>query len=85
MLGIRRGTTEIIGDMLNCLAREKLKATHLMLKAKIDTRTFLKYIYLLLESGLVERDEENYFMITDQGVDFLVNLGKMQKLLIKLS
>ena len=57
----------------------------MMIKARIDTRTFSKYMYRLIEVGLVERDEENYFVITDQGVDFLVNLGKMQKLLIKPS
>ncbi len=81
MLVNRRGTTEIVGDMLRCLVKGRLKTTHLMLKAKIDTRTFSKYMYRLIEVGLVERDEENCFKITGQGVDFLVNLGNMQKLL----
>jgi len=76
----RRGRTEIVGDMLRCLVKGKLKTTHLMIKARIDTRTFSKYMYRLIEVGLVERDEENCFKITGSGVEFLINLGNIREL-----
>jgi len=65
-----RGRLEIIRDMLSA-ASEKTKKTRLMYQASLSYRLLEKYLNSLLESRLVERVDDSFYLITWRGKEFL--------------
>ena len=67
-----RGRLEIIRDML-CATSKKTKKTRIMYQATLSYRLLEKYLMSLLESGLVERVDDSFYLITWRGKEFLQN------------
>lgn len=65
-----RGRLEIIRDMLYA-ASEKTKKTRIMYQANLSYQLLEKYLKSLLESGLVERVDDSFYLITWRGKEFL--------------
>ena len=65
-----RGRLEIIRDMLYA-ASERTKKTRIMYQANLSYHLLEKYLKSLLESGLVERVDDSFYLITWKGKDFL--------------
>ena len=65
-----RGRLEIVRDML-CAASEKTKKTRIMYQASLSYRLLEKYLKSILESGLVERVDDSFYLITRRGKEFL--------------
>ena len=65
-----RNSLEIIRDMLSA-ASEKAKKTRIMYRANLSYRLMEKYLKTILESGLVECDEDSCYMVTWRGKEFL--------------
>ena len=78
----RRNRTEIIHDMLAALAkhRGRLKPTRLLYKANLSHAQMKDYVAELESKKLVRFAEEkkaNYYVITEQGYQYLHELRKI--------
>ena len=74
-LGLRqknrnRNSLEIVRDMLSA-ASVKSKKTRIMYQANLSYRLMEKYLNSLLESGLVERNDDSSYLVTWKGKNFL--------------
>ena len=74
-LGLRqknrnRKRLEIVRDMLSAASVET-KKTRVMYQANLSYRLMEKYLGSLLESGLVERNDDSSYLITWKGKNFL--------------
>ena len=74
-LGLRqknrnRNRLEIVRDMLSAASVET-KKTRIMYQANLSYRLMEKYLNSLLESGLVERNDDSSYLITWKGKNFL--------------
>jgi len=77
----RRSSYEIVLDILNRLQEKgKSNKCRLMQGAQIDSKTFDKYFYPLLESGLVS-ESNSQFEITVKGKDALDKLLEVHNIL----
>jgi len=65
-----RGKLEIVVDMLS-VAVEKAKKTRIMYQANLSYRLVEKYLGHLLNSGLLERDDDSFYKVTCRGKEFL--------------
>jgi predicted transcriptional regulator len=65
-----RGRLEIVRDMLS-VATERIKKTRIMYQANLSYRLMEKYLSDLLDSGLLECDEDCFYMVTWKGKEFL--------------
>jgi len=65
-----RRRLEIVRDMLSA-ASVKTKKTRIMYQANLSYRQMEKYLNSLLESGLVECDDDSFYLITWKGKEFL--------------
>ncbi|UCH70542.1 MAG: hypothetical protein JSV29_00735 [Candidatus Bathyarchaeota archaeon] len=65
-----RNSLEIVRDMLSA-ASEKAKKTRIMYRANLSYRLMEKYLNTILESGLVECDDDSCYMVTWRGKEFL--------------
>jgi predicted transcriptional regulator len=65
-----RERLEIVRDMLYA-ALEETKKTRIMYQANLSYRVFEKYLNNLLESGLVECNDDSSYLITWKGKNFL--------------
>lgn len=65
-----RGRLEIVRDMLS-VSTERTKKTRIMYQANLSYRLMEKYLRELLESGLLECDDESCYVITWRGKEFL--------------
>ncbi len=66
----KRDKLKIIADILTALDREGgMYKTHIAVKSKLDTRMLERYINMLLDAGLIERDKDDprLFTITANG------------------
>jgi len=79
-----RGRLEIIRDML-CAASKKTKKTRIMYQATLSFRLLEKYLNSLLESGLVERVDDSFYLITWRGKEFLQNYDDYHERCMRLS
>ena len=74
-LGLRhknrnRNRLEIVRDMLSAASVET-KKTRIMYQANLSYRLMEKYLNSLLESGLMERNDDSSYLITWKGKNFL--------------
>jgi predicted transcriptional regulator len=65
-----RKRLEIVKDMLYAVL-EETKKTRIMYQANLSYRVFEKYLSNLLESGLVECNDDSSYLITRRGKRFL--------------
>ena len=65
-----RRRLEIVRDMLSA-ASVKTKKTRIMYQANLSYRQMEKYLNSLLESGLVECEDDSFYLITWKGKEFL--------------
>jgi predicted transcriptional regulator len=77
-----RGSTEIIGLILQAVEREALTRSKIMYKAIINFRQVSDYTTFLTEEGLLTyQEEERKYAITDKGRQFLILFKETNKLL----
>jgi len=65
-----RHNLEIVRDIL-LIASVKVKKTRIMYQANLSYTHMVKYLNSLLESGLIECDEDSCYFITKKGKEFL--------------
>lgn len=65
-----RRKLEIVVDMLS-VAVVKAKKTRIMYRANLSYRLVEKYLRNLLDSGLVELDDDSFYQVTFKGKEFL--------------
>ena len=65
-----RHSLEIVRDMLS-VASVKVRKTRIMYQANLSYRQMEKYLKSLLESGLVECDDDSCYLITRKGKEFV--------------
>jgi len=83
-MGKDRSRWEIILDILHVIQKEKkIKKTRLMQKAYLDWRNFKKYFDYLLEENFISESnpDSNNFSLTENGVELLDRLKKVDELL----
>jgi len=83
-MGKDRSRWEIILDILNVIHKEKkIKKTRLMQMAYLDWRNFKKYFDYLLEENFISESnpDSNSFSLTEDGIELLDRLKKVQELL----
>lgn len=79
----KRGSLEIIAEILRSLSSENLIKTHLTFKCKLDSRAVAKYLSVLLINNLIIKldGDSNLFMITKKGREFLIQYDKLMNLI----
>lgn len=83
-MGKERSRWEIILEILNVIQKDKkIKKTRLMQKAYLDWRNFKKYFDYLLEENFIgeANPDSNSFTLTENGVELLDRLKKVNELL----
>lgn len=65
-----RNRLEIIADMLS-VVRDGAKKTHIMYQANLSFKLLRQYLAEVLDAGLVNVDNGNYYRITRRGQNFL--------------
>ena len=83
-MGKDRSRWEIIFDILHVMQKEKkIKKTRLMQMAYLDWRNFKKYFVYLLEENFISESnpDSNSFSLTEDGVELLERLKKVNELL----
>jgi len=68
--GKNRNSLEIVRDMLSIVS-VKTKKTRIMYQANLSYPQMEKYLKSLLVSGLVECDDDSFYLITRKGKEFL--------------
>ena len=77
-----RGSTEIIGLILQAVEREALTRSKIMYKAILNFKQVNDYTALLTEGGLLTYlAQERKYVITDRGRQFLILFEETNKLL----
>ncbi len=80
----RRDKFEIAADILAILEKEgPMYKTHIAGKSKLDTRMLERYIKMLLDAGLVERDRHDprLYVITENGKHYLSLYRRIKSML----
>ena len=83
-MGKDRSRWKIIFDILHVVQKEKkIKKTRLMQMAYLDWRNFKKYFVYLLEENFISESnpDSNNFSLTEDGVELLERLKKVNELL----
>lgn len=65
-----RRRLEIVRDMLH-VALVKVKKTRIMYQANLSYRLMEKYLYNLLDNGLLKCDSDSFYTVTGKGKEFL--------------
>ena len=77
-----RGSTEIIGLILQAVERESLTRSKIMYKAILNFKQVTDYTAFLKEEGLLTYlEQERKYAITDRGRQFLTLFKETNKLL----
>ncbi len=68
----KRGFLEIIAEILDSLASNQLRKTHITFKCNLDSRAVTKYLSVMLYVGLVavSKKDSNYYTITEKGIQY---------------
>jgi predicted transcriptional regulator len=65
-----RSNLKIICDML-CVATERCRKTKIMYDAHLNFQILEKYLKNLLKSNLIKIVDDNYYLVTLKGKDFI--------------
>lgn len=78
----KRGVLEIIAGILQALAEDRLRKTHLSYKTNLDSRATSKYIDLMVKLELIGKshDDPSFFIITRKGQYFLDRYQELIKI-----
>jgi len=79
-----RSKTRIYLDMLRTIRSEggKIGPTKILYGANLSHDRLTKYLNQLLELGLIiesKEEDKTYYLITDKGIDFLREFGRIEK------
>lgn len=80
----RRDKFAIVADILTILEKEgSMYKTHIAGKSKLDTRMLERYINMLLDAGLIERDmrDPRLYTITEDGRHYLSLYRRIKSIL----
>ena len=68
----KRGFLEIIAEILDSLAGNPLRKTHITYKCNLDSRAVTKYLSIMLHANLVEisKKDESFYTITEKGLKY---------------
>ncbi len=68
----KRGFLEIIAEILDSLAANPLRKTHITYKCNLDSRAVTKYLSIMLYVGLVEisKKDSSFYTITEKGIKY---------------
>ncbi len=79
----KRSFLQIVAEILESLMSNPIKKTHISFKCNLDSRTISKYLKMMETTYLVEKspDNESYFRITQNGVNYLEQFQSFIKLL----
>ena len=82
-MSLKRGSLEIIKDILETAVGGSIKKTPLAHKSNLDTIMINNYLQLLMELDLVTYDENSStYSITEKGHNYLEKYGKLLELTI---
>jgi len=82
ILQSKRGVFDVLAAILETLLNEKCNKTKLASSAELATRSFTKYIDMILTFNLAAKGEaNNYFKITEKGKMFLEEYKKLKTLI----
>ena len=65
----KRGFFEIVGQVLDCLLENPKRKTHIVFRCNLDSRAISKYLKIMIEAGLIEKENE-HFHINTKGILF---------------
>ena len=78
----KRGWLEIMASVLSSLEERRLKKTHIVNMARIDSRAASKYVSFLLARDLIAKSADDAgFEITEKGRVFLRSYRNMLEML----
>ena len=75
----RRSRLETIDAILNLCTKE-MKKTHIMYQANLSHLQLEKYLEILLKMEFLKKNE-NQYVITDKGLDFIKEFKKFQSVM----
>ena len=81
----KRGFLEIIGEILDNLAGNHLRKTHITYKCNLDSRAATKYLSIMLHAGLIEisKADPNFYTITEKGIKYRNQFNSFASLMEK--
>ena len=68
----KRGFLEIIAEILDSLAANPLKKTHITFKCNLDSRAVTKYLSIMKYTGLIDlsTQDSSFYVITQKGINY---------------
>ena len=81
----KRGFLEIIAEILDSLAGDPLRKTHITYKCNLDSRAVTKYLSIMLYVGLVQvsKLDSSYYTITQKGLMYRNQFNSFTSLMEK--
>ena len=76
----KRGSIEIVGEILDILEKNSLKKSHIANSCNLDARSLNRYLDVMLNLKLVEKSKDLlHFGITKNGTKFLEKYNALTK------
>src|SRR3989304_6523957 len=81
----KRGFLEIIAEILDSLAGNPLRKTHITYKCNLDSRAVTKYLSIMKHVGLVEvsKKDSSFYTITEKGIKYKNQFNSFASLMEK--
>ena len=80
MITWKRGSIEIVGEILKSLRENSLKKSHIANKCNLDARSVNKYLEIIISLDFVKTSKDmKYFSITQHGIIFLEKYHNLTK------
>ena len=81
----KRGFLEIIAEILDSLAGNPLRKTHITYKCNLDSRAVTKYLSIMLHVGLVEvsKKDSSFYTVTEKGIKYRNQFNSFASLMEK--
>lgn len=77
-MGKYRGRLQIIADILS-IASSEAKKTRIMYQANLSYKLLCRYLSEVMDAGLVDCDDGNYYVLTSKGKYFLSRYDEYSK------
>jgi len=76
----KRGSIEIVGEILKNLKENSIKKSHIANKCNLDARTVNKYLDIIISLDFVKKSKDmQHFSITQKGINFLEKYDNLIK------
>ncbi len=80
MITWKRGSIEIVGEILKSLNENSIKKSHIANKCNLDARTVNKYLDIIISLDFVKKSKDmHHFSITQKGINFLEKYDNLIK------